>query len=103
MKRIPGISVRGRKILLSGVFIYLAGGLMLVGCDHIEPATSYQKDSRPGLFSGQKGYFEVAPDGPESKEAFEKAPGILSGQSKGEKVSSDQTRKGQSLEDLAAS
>lgn len=58
------------------------GGLsacaLLTACEHLEPSKSYERDTKPGLFTGEKGYFELVPGGPESDEAFDKAPGLLS-------------------------
>lgn len=77
--------------------------LFLTGCEHVEHAKSYEKESKPGLFSGEKGYFEVVPGGPKTDKEFDEAPGILSDESFGQKAGSANSSGTGSLEAQAAS
>lgn len=90
-----------RSYLLQYVSLF---SLFLTGCEHVKHATSYEKkESKPGLFTGEKGYFEVVPGGPKTQEEFEKSPGILSDEGFGHKAAISSLSETDSLEAQAAS
>lgn len=77
--------------------------LVLTGCEHVKHAKSYEKDSKSGLFTGEKGYFEAVPGGAKTQKEFEEAPGLLSGEGGSPKTGVSSSSDSSSLEAQAAS
>ena len=62
-------------------YVLLTSCLALMGCEAMREARTpppAEKEYKPGLFTGEKGYFELVPQAPKTQEEWDKAPGLLS-------------------------